>query len=295
MKKRNIFIVLGVSLVLIVGVLLLLNYTGFLSIALGAGWISCTDAGTNRLSCSPVKGDISGSLGKIRFQIEEPDSRAERDPMLCNKLQYVTGSGCPPCPITGWACDDWKSKQYKPVLKKPLMIVKGQYSEEGGDRYTPIEGNFEAYGLCIEELQYCWVYDPFPDEHRYLHISSMTIYYKEGGYELTLEQDVCNEFNICPKINIYRLINDQCKFMIIEESERGVNDYDTLNECEENIITEKCYAYLESCKEVPCDWTQYTLYDSLNECELDNIPEPPKPTLFRWIDTLWDWIKSIFS
>lgn len=249
MKNNIIYLIIGIVLVLFI---LNANF-GLFSIILGGGFIDCGDIGTNKFSCSAAKGDVAGSLGKIRLQVREPDLIPKRM-MLCEKLKYLTGVSCPSCPETmpTSTCQYILGQAYQSVLKEPLMIMKGKYSEIGGDKYTPIEGTFETYGLCDHSLQLCWVFDPFPDEHRYLHLNSMVVHYKEGGYfEDTLAEDVCSEFNICPE---------------------GINE--TINITDGNITCPAGFEYneiIEKCEKFPdvstiC--TVGTYNPSTDKCEV---------------------------
>lgn len=48
--------------------------------------------------------------------------------------------------------------------------------------------------------------------------------------------------NVCPevKINVYRFSDNQCTLMNILPTERTINDFDTLAECQANIVVEEC-------------------------------------------------------
>ena len=62
-----------------------------------------------------------------------------------------------------------------------------------------------------------------------------TNYYVCENYEWINKGEVVGKCDVQEKIDVYRLENNECNLIDILVSERTSNDYDTLEECEENI------------------------------------------------------------
>jgi len=262
--KKTIAIIVALTFLFI----LVANQMGYLSFVSGASEMRCSNSGIDTFSCNLVgSGEVEYSGEKIKLTMTEP-SWGE----FCGKLEALSDGTCSGCP-NNKACLAGRVYAY---MKEQFIIMEGTWEKEISPGVSPETGAFKTYGIC--SLETCWVYDPFPDESVALRTTSIIIYFKDGGY---VESDACLEFNVCPKISVYRFENNECNLITISENLRTFNDYDTLAECESKIVipSQKINVYrLENniCTFMNILKTEKTEldFDTLEECE-ENITVPP--------------------
>jgi len=219
MKKRNLFIILGIVLIFLIGIILVLNQFGGLQIQplTIVGWV-------------------------------KPDPMDPEDWVGDNSLIYVTHT-----------C----SCKYPDAWSEP----RPPYANRWDDKL-----NVWAPAVILSK-----------EELGYSDCEIRTDWYLIGS--TGNKPCICVVCKECPPDKIKQIIPDAINqygyaTCIVKECELGEKkcENNNLMVCRENI------------------WTFNRVCDyGCEEGECLTIPEPPKPTLFRWIDTLWDWIKSIFS
>lgn len=309
-KQRNILF--GISVVVLA--LFFFNQLGFLSFISGE-FMDCNDAGTNKVSCKLVKEPVRvvGSGGRIGIFRRNWVSGDEGRRILLEKARFVhsdlnqflnthttatfdsTPSGTYGIYEPHDTQNDWANRiigisehqvgsqiawaipfELPPnILQNSAFVIKG----------TSSLGDFETFGLC-EGTTFCFAFDPFPNDNIELTNLDITIYFKNGGYSLsTLEEDACNEFSICQTITIFRFENNQCTQLEIDKDDRQGNDYTTLNDCNEQIVTQPTTINIYRFEENACtlmtineENRQSNDFNSLSECE-QNIEVPETPSI----------------
>ena len=75
------------------------------------------------------------------------------------------------------------------------------------------------------------------------------------------------------KINVYELKNNQCENIYIKQSEKTSNDYNTLNECESNILYDFYRLEDNQCNKIKISTLQKTSndYNNVEECQSNLI------------------------
>lgn len=229
-KKKGLIVGTIISIIVFV---IFIDSLGYLSFIKGSNEMRCYKGSGNNFDCYMAGGNVEVEYSgeRIQLNMKEPDWIGA----YCQMLDRVMGGKnlCGEIP---------HAKVYVSPKLAPLgdqfIIMKGTWEKRINPSVTET-GTFETYGIC--KLETCYIHDPYPNLPYILKASSTTIYFKQGGYT---ESDACSEFNVgcakpepsLSKINVYRFKNNQCSFISILETERTIDDYDSLNECENKIV-----------------------------------------------------------
>ena len=369
MKKENLFIILGGVLVFLVGLILILNQLGFLSIlssgtAYGSYSVS-PDGKTLTLSnfwkyegfrtnhylsteCALAGGCSMNNPGSpyylFMLQVNGIDSSkfsvGGYKPAVCKFTPKDWQTYATNCywdesdRVTYCGTGDYWGSDYQQIKDlgftwypgKTHCFVGGSISKLPTDKLTCsvkgtvnqlCEGNQIISTHCTPHNQpydiqgivrvgeggyYCSIdrsklYEQFPSG---IMIPSRDTLQPIGIINVVSPQVI---FKFAEQKTFYRLDNNLCTPIVLLENAKTTNDYDSLYECNQNVIElEKTYYRFEDNKCFPVtimeDSKTINDYNTLSECERNIIIEPPQPILSpiaQFFVNIWDWIKGVFN